>query len=140
DFLTNLDNLHDHLGSIYPGMRAPSFRVTPAAEDGSMHLHYYSERKGLSAIVRGLVTIVSTEFFKTEVDVKTLGEEPDGHVVLEVTLKKGVESGKEELDKLGRLMTKKDDLGRYSTKPKDLKFNVNTICTAFPFHVMFTRD
>ncbi|CAG2164308.1 unnamed protein product, partial [Oppiella nova] len=28
DFLQNLDALHDHLATIYPGMRAPSFRCT----------------------------------------------------------------------------------------------------------------
>ncbi|XP_037502993.2 guanylate cyclase soluble subunit beta-2-like [Rhipicephalus sanguineus] len=41
DFLTNLDNLHDHLASTYPGMRAPSFRVTPGPS-GQILLHYYS--------------------------------------------------------------------------------------------------
>ncbi|KAG0413388.1 hypothetical protein HPB47_009472 [Ixodes persulcatus] len=39
DFLTNLDNLHDHLASTYPGMSAPSFRVSPGPL-GSLHLHY----------------------------------------------------------------------------------------------------
>lgn len=28
--LQNLDALHDHLATIYPGMRAPSFRCTDA--------------------------------------------------------------------------------------------------------------
>lgn len=114
DFLTNLDNLHDHLASIYPGMRAPSFRVTrhlnrnkltaPRTSRGddcntdndlqqdkmkrsrettgganpmntttttttssSMYLHYYSERAGLSPIVKGLVMAVAREFFQTDI-------------------------------------------------------------------------
>ncbi|KAH7967804.1 hypothetical protein HPB52_002554 [Rhipicephalus sanguineus] len=48
DFLTNLDNLHDHLASTYPGMRAPSFRVTPGPS-GQILLHYYSDRKVVQA-------------------------------------------------------------------------------------------
>lgn len=139
DFLTNLDNLHDHLASIYPGMRAPSFRVTrhinktgslnastastttktftetpnnktsdsnlqqtsereqqqvesslrlinntlqqattnmsdelhkqnaSCSLAGSMYLHYYSERAGLSPIVKGLVMAVAKEFFQTDI-------------------------------------------------------------------------
>lgn len=158
DFLTNLDNLHDHLASIYPGMRAPSFRVTrhintnrhqsslktrrttsqstdnetssdneqqqvEAAErqqlgeqaetlamansfgdelhkqnascsllTGSMYLHYYSERAGLSPIVKGLVMAVAKEFFQTDILVTEMNlgaalsaaPELDDHVVLKI--------------------------------------------------------
>lgn len=53
--LQNLDALHDHLGTLYPGMRAPSFRCTE--KDGSLLLHYYSERPGLEHIVIGIVKV-----------------------------------------------------------------------------------
>lgn len=65
DFLCNLDALHDHLGSIYPGMRAPSFRVTN--RDGVIILHYYSIRDGLEHIVLGIVKTVARKLLKTEV-------------------------------------------------------------------------
>ncbi|KYQ60051.1 Guanylate cyclase soluble subunit beta-1 [Trachymyrmex zeteki] len=55
DFLQNLDALHDHLGTLYPGMRAPSFRCTERPEDGALILHYYSDRPGLEHIVIGIV-------------------------------------------------------------------------------------
>jgi guanylate cyclase soluble subunit beta len=55
EFLENLDALHDHLATIYPGMRAPSFRCTE--KDGAIILHYYSEREGLEPIVIGLVRL-----------------------------------------------------------------------------------
>jgi len=156
DFLTNLDNLHDHLASIYPGMRAPSFRVTkqlessllaprepPAKEQqqeqkqdsntaqscacncdrgssngsqpegaqcgicareqasrrgsnneakqqqqqrqqGSMYLHYYSDRNGLSPIVKGLVMAVAKEFFSTDIQVTECAQEKGDHVVLKI--------------------------------------------------------
>ncbi|CAG2106918.1 unnamed protein product, partial [Medioppia subpectinata] len=135
DFLTNLDNLHDHLSSIYPGMRAPSFRVTNTSE-GSMHLHYYSERKGLSAIVKGLVMIVSKEFFGTEVVVNTVEECEDGHVILEVLRKdQEVDSGEASL----KLVPQKHQL-LLSSQPRDLLFSTRTICEAFPFHMMFGPD
>lgn len=57
DFLQNLDALHDHLATIYPGMRAPSFRCTERDEDGALILHYYSERGGLEHIVIGIVKV-----------------------------------------------------------------------------------
>ena len=128
DFLTNLDNLHDHLASIYPGMRAPSFRVTKQLEEcsasveergkplvpgdlpgavgrdqreqneqnhqrqqqqqavGSMYLHYYSDRKGLSPIVKGLVMAVAKEFFSTDITVTECAQSraKDDHVVLKI--------------------------------------------------------
>ena len=65
EFLCNLDALHDHLGSIYPGMRAPSFRVTN--RDGAIILHYYSVRDGLEHIVLGIVKTVARKLLKTEV-------------------------------------------------------------------------
>ncbi|KAG9508491.1 Guanylate cyclase soluble subunit beta-2 [Fragariocoptes setiger] len=130
DFLTNLDNLHDHLASIYPGMRAPSFRVTTqlapnggqirgCVSGGSghdmtspqqasnnhnnnsnnnaciMYLHYYSERKGLSPIVRGLVKAVAAKFFDTPIDISecppstcaSVAGARDDHVILKIEQK-----------------------------------------------------
>lgn len=52
----NLDALHDHLGTLYPGMRAPSFRCTET-DDGALVLHYYSDRPGLEHIVIGIVKV-----------------------------------------------------------------------------------
>ena len=51
-----MDALHDHLGTLYPGMRAPSFRCSEES-DGSLILHYYSERPGLEHIVIGIVRV-----------------------------------------------------------------------------------
>lgn len=56
-FLQNLDALHDHLGTLYPGMKAPSFRCTERPEDGALVLHYYSDRPGLEHIVIGIVKV-----------------------------------------------------------------------------------
>ncbi|XP_031631652.1 guanylate cyclase soluble subunit beta-1 isoform X2 [Contarinia nasturtii] len=71
DFLQNLDALHDHLGTLYPGMRAPSFRCTEES-DGSLILHYYSERPGLEHIVIGIVKSVASKLHGVEVEIKVV--------------------------------------------------------------------
>ncbi|XP_055381357.1 guanylate cyclase soluble subunit beta-1 [Condylostylus longicornis] len=70
DFLQNLDALHDHLGTLYPGMRAPSFRCTE--DNGKLILHYYSERPGLEHIVIGIVKAVASKLHGVEVDIEII--------------------------------------------------------------------
>ncbi|KAL9894293.1 guanylate cyclase soluble subunit beta-1-like isoform 2-T5 [Glossina fuscipes fuscipes] len=75
DFLQNLDALHDHLGTLYPGMRAPSFRCTE--KDGSLLLHYYSERPGLEHIVMGIVKAVASKLHGVEVEIDIIKRKGD---------------------------------------------------------------
>ncbi|XP_027454623.1 guanylate cyclase soluble subunit beta-1 isoform X3 [Callorhinus ursinus] len=70
EFLQNLDALHDHLATIYPGMRAPSFRCTDAEKGKGLILHYYSEREGLQDIVIGIIKTVAQQIHGTEIDMK----------------------------------------------------------------------
>lgn len=69
-FPQNLDALHDHLGTIYPGMRAPSFRCTDAEKGNNLILHYYSEREGLQDIVIGIIKTVAQQIHGTEIEMK----------------------------------------------------------------------
>ncbi|XP_058821887.1 guanylate cyclase soluble subunit beta-1 isoform X2 [Topomyia yanbarensis] len=75
DFLQNLDALHDHLGTLYPGMRAPSFRCTET--DGQLVLHYYSERPGLEHIVIGIVKAVASKLHGVDVECKIIRRKGD---------------------------------------------------------------
>ncbi|XP_055851944.1 guanylate cyclase soluble subunit beta-1 isoform X1 [Episyrphus balteatus] len=75
DFLQNLDALHDHLGTLYPGMRAPSFRCTE--KDGTLRLHYYSERPGLEHIVIGIVKAVASKLHGVEVEIEIVKRKGD---------------------------------------------------------------
>ncbi|XP_065365039.1 guanylate cyclase soluble subunit beta-1 [Calliphora vicina] len=75
DFLQNLDALHDHLGTLYPGMRAPSFRCTE--KDGSLLLHYYSERPGLEHIVIGIVKAVASKLHGVDVEIEIVKRKGD---------------------------------------------------------------
>lgn len=53
-FLTNLDSMHTCLAASYPGMSAPSFRVSDVTAD-SLILSYESQREGFTSFVEGLV-------------------------------------------------------------------------------------
>ncbi|MBW4474922.1 MAG: heme NO-binding domain-containing protein [Stenomitos rutilans HA7619-LM2] len=61
DFLQNLDNLHAHVGVVFPQLQPPSFECTALAAD-SLNLHYRSNREGLAEMVVGLVKGLGTRF------------------------------------------------------------------------------
>ncbi|KAM4771137.1 guanylate cyclase soluble subunit beta-2-like [Rhinophrynus dorsalis] len=91
EFIANLDALHSYLSLSYQEMNAPSFRVEMTG-DGSMHLHYYSDRRGLCHIVPGIMGAVAMDFFKTEISMEIISqtdeEERTGkkeHIVFLVT-------------------------------------------------------
>ncbi|XP_037764914.1 guanylate cyclase soluble subunit beta-2 [Chelonia mydas] len=93
EFIENLDALHSYLSLSYQEMNAPSFRVEKN-EDGSMHLHYYSDRRGLCHIVPGIIGAAALDFFNTEISMEIVNqteeEERTGkkeHIVFLVTQK-----------------------------------------------------
>ncbi|XP_033632257.1 guanylate cyclase soluble subunit beta-1-like [Asterias rubens] len=132
DFLQNLDALHDHLASIYPGMRAPSFRCSKRESDGALVLHYYSERPGLERIVVGLVKSVSEKLHKGEVDVeiiKTKGDDCD-HVQFAI-----IEKSEAEDESAVR-----QDHGNMGLLSKEPSISPATFCRIFPFHIMFDEN
>ena len=129
DFLQNLDALHDHLSSIYPGMRAPSFRVTER-DDGSIILHYYSERKGLEHVVIGLVRTVARKLHNKEVNVEIITTQGE-HVQFLVTEKSNNNTDvtpEEDSD---------EELVLISNEPR---ISPASFCKAFPFHIMMNRE
>jgi guanylate cyclase soluble subunit beta len=71
-------------------MKAPTFRCTES-EDGSLILHYYSDRPGLEFIVIGLVKTVSLKLHNSEVECKIIkskdGTGKDDHVQFEIVEK-----------------------------------------------------
>ncbi|XP_069071535.1 guanylate cyclase soluble subunit beta-2-like [Pleurodeles waltl] len=71
EFIENLDALHSYLSLSYQEMNAPSFRVEKN-EDGTMHLHYYSDRRGLCHIVPGIISAVAMDFFNAEISMEII--------------------------------------------------------------------
>ena len=57
----NLDELHTRVALIYEGLRPPSFKCENVT-DGSMDLHYISERDGLDDLVIGLLKGLGKRF------------------------------------------------------------------------------
>ncbi|KAJ8676635.1 hypothetical protein QAD02_012422, partial [Eretmocerus hayati] len=129
DFLQNLDALHDHLGTLYPGMKAPSFRCTERSTDGALILHYYSDRPGLEHIVIGIVKTVAKKLHDTDVEVQILQtKEESDHVQFLIT----EQSGPGVVSK--PMVT---DLECLSVEPK---VSPATFCRVFPFHITFDRN
>ncbi|PSN51153.1 Guanylate cyclase soluble subunit beta-1 [Blattella germanica] len=130
DFLQNLDALHDHLGTLYPGMRAPSFRCTERPEDGALVLHYYSDRPGLEHIVIGIVKTVASKLHGTEVEVEILKtKEECDHVQFLITELSG--PGKVSRPEIAEIET------QICIEPK---VSPATFCRVFPFHLLFDRN
>ncbi|KAF2899020.1 hypothetical protein ILUMI_07156 [Ignelater luminosus] len=118
DFLQNLDALHDHLGTLYPGMKAPSFRCTERPEDGALILHYYSDRPGLEHIVIGIVKTVASKLHETEVEVEILKTKDDcDHVQFLITETSGPR--KSQLPEIDEIETLSLATPRVITEQKD---------------------
>ncbi|XP_074601582.1 guanylate cyclase soluble subunit beta-1-like isoform X2 [Brevipalpus obovatus] len=132
DFLQNLDALHDHLATIYPGMRAPSFRCTERAEDGALILHYYSERKGLEHIVIGIVKAVASKLHSTEVEVEIIKTKEEGIDHVQFSIKEKSASDQRITEKM---LTEETEQLYLENRLSPLTF-----CKAFPFHLIFDRN
>ncbi len=76
EFLHNLDDLHARVGVNFPQLVPPAFD-TEEMEEGTMHLHYHSQRQGLAPMVIGLVEGLGDRF-ETPVEVEQLACRTDG--------------------------------------------------------------
>uniref|UniRef100_A0A8C5BWZ9 Guanylate cyclase soluble subunit beta-1 n=1 Tax=Gadus morhua TaxID=8049 RepID=A0A8C5BWZ9_GADMO len=131
EFLQNLDALHDHLGTIYPGMRAPSFRCTDAERGNNLILHYYSEREGLQDIVIGIIKTVAQQIHGTEIEMKVIQQKSEecDHIKFLIEEKDSEEEAfYEDLD------------GFEENGTQETRISPYTFCKAFPFHLMFDKD
>lgn len=75
-FLLNLDSLHAYLTISFSEMRAPSFHCE--SRDGSIILHYYSQRRGLEHIVIGIIKAVAKDIYDIPIKMDVLTRR-DGH-------------------------------------------------------------
>lgn len=77
EFLGNLDQLHARVGLSFPEFKPPSFRCSDV-NGGSLRLHYYSDRPGLTHFVVGLVKGLG-HMFSTDVRVTIEQTREAGH-------------------------------------------------------------
>lgn len=73
-FMLNLPSFHNRVMMMYPKLTPPEFKVSNV-EDQSLHLHYFSKRKGLTAFVYGLMSGLG-KFFDTEVKTEHIESVP----------------------------------------------------------------
>jgi hypothetical protein len=76
EFLLHLDELHTRVALTFRDLRPPSFRCTDV-EEGSLRLHYESERPGLAPMVTGLLRGLG-RMFNTEIDIERVARREDG--------------------------------------------------------------
>lgn len=128
DFLENLDALHDHLATIYPGMRAPSFRCSKL-DDGTLVLHYYSEREGLENIVIGIVKTVAKSLHNADIEVKVIKAKSEtcDHVQFGIYEKNKTDKIAKEIE-ISNILSMEN------------KISPSTFSRTFPFHILFDRN
>ena len=85
EFLGNLDNLHARVGLSYPHLQPPSFHCEDTT-DGTLLLHYYSDREGLAPMVIGLLEGLG-ERFATPMAIEQLSSRENGadHDIFRIT-------------------------------------------------------
>ncbi|XP_016412985.1 guanylate cyclase soluble subunit beta-2-like [Sinocyclocheilus rhinocerous] len=165
EFMENLDALHGFLSLSYKEMNAPSFRVEKN-NDGSLLLHYYSDRRGLCHIVPGIIGAVARDFFNSKINMEIVNQREEvermgtkEHIVFLIT-QSPVPSDKDFSE---RSMQKKSlnhvqknhwDTVRNFVHPEkgktlrafepaypdNLCIDLKTFCNAFPFHIVFDEE
>ncbi|XP_068724019.1 soluble guanylate cyclase 88E-like [Montipora capricornis] len=71
DFLSGIDNLHEHMRFGYPKLMSPSFYCAEETSSGLV-LHYKSKRNGLYRYVIGQILEVARTFFDIALEIKVL--------------------------------------------------------------------
>lgn len=87
DFMLNLPSFHNRVMMMYPKLTPPEFKISNVNGD-SLHLHYFSKRKGLTAFVYGLMSGLG-KFFNTDVTTEHLETVPSQstHEIIKITWK-----------------------------------------------------
>ncbi|KAK2881537.1 hypothetical protein Q8A67_018805 [Cirrhinus molitorella] len=165
EFMENLDALHGYLSLSYKEMNAPSFRVEKN-NDGSLLLHYYSDRRGLCHIVPGIIRAVAKDFFNSKIkmeivnqieEVERMGKKE--HIVFLITQGPAFfdkDISERSLQKKSLNHVEKYHWGtvRNSVHPEEGKtskgfepvypdslcIDLKTFCNAFPFHIVFDEE
>lgn len=77
EFLINLPNFHSRVMLMYPKITPPEFKITNETQD-SLHLHYFSERKGLTDFMYGLIHGLA-KIYNVTVHVELINDRKKGH-------------------------------------------------------------
>ncbi len=75
-FLVNLPLFHNRVMLMYPKLTPPEFQVSNV-EENSIHVHYFSKRKGLQEFVRGLLSGLG-KMYNTPVEIELIQSRDGG--------------------------------------------------------------
>lgn len=133
DFLNNIDNFVDIIvqSQQLSDAKPPSFRCEPIKDGHSLELHYYSNRKGWEPSVIGAVTCAAKVLFDETVTMdvkKDCSNKSNGdmdHTLFEIRQESEHFTANRAID---------------STDPRDLAISVQTLCCAFPCHIVFDNN
>lgn len=87
EFLNNMNALHDRITGTFLNYVPPEFRVETLGE-GRHHIHYISQREGLTGFVVGLLNGLAQRF-ETSIDVHSVESQAvdsGSHVIFDVTV------------------------------------------------------
>uniref|UniRef100_A0A8C3SI22 guanylate cyclase n=1 Tax=Chelydra serpentina TaxID=8475 RepID=A0A8C3SI22_CHESE len=141
EFIENLDALHSYLALSYQEMNAPSFRVEKRT-DGTMLLHYYSDRRGLCHIVPGIIESVARDFFNSEVtmEILTQNEEKERTGKKEHVIFLVLQKAKRPKRKTKKTTNPESGDSHKDKEVQELWVEERTFCNAFPFHIVFDEE
>lgn len=88
EFLSNLNDMHGRVETVFPDMQLPLFRVVDLTghTDGAYELQYESQRSGLAPMVMGLVRGLAQRFGE-QVEVVLSGEPDDSRPYTRFTVR-----------------------------------------------------
>ncbi|CAD5219184.1 unnamed protein product [Bursaphelenchus okinawaensis] len=140
EFLDNLSSMHFFIDQIafQAEMRGPSFKCEAKA-DGSLRLHYYSVRKGLFPLAKGMVKQAARTLFGVEVSivVSERSQERRNDVLTEHVVFT-LESADDGMP-LAKPNSYRNVLLPKDSVPKPLAMSVACFCRIFPTHVCFNK-
>ncbi|XP_025108472.1 guanylate cyclase soluble subunit beta-2-like isoform X2 [Pomacea canaliculata] len=146
-FIQNLDSLHALLTLTYDKLVAPSFRCL-SNPDGTLTLHYYSCRHGLSDIVKGVLRAVGSEIFNQSVRLELVSTEQNDlgggrsqeHSVFIVHFLD--DTGRREATGGATVVSHAERrVSQLGHKPREkMSLSGDLFCEMFPYHVTFDEN
>ncbi|CAH1783514.1 unnamed protein product [Owenia fusiformis] len=135
-FIQNLDSLHALLAMTYKEIEAPSFRCIPKS-DGTVELHYYTNRKGLHPIVIGTLKELGKDLFNLDLSIEVAKHEEI--IVDENTVQQHVTfilMGANDTKTIANV----ENIKFKPYFPKDFVTPAKSLCSALPYHIVFDKN
>ncbi|CAJ0568805.1 unnamed protein product, partial [Mesorhabditis spiculigera] len=146
DFLDNLNSMHYFIDQIAfkSEMKGPSFQCEDQG-DGTLRLHYFSNRQGLYPIVKGLVRKTAKYLFDIEVSINVLERQQERRksgLVEHVIFSVGADERHKEGERLAHRFRRNNRSQLEMVPETKLLRTLSTkdFNVIFPFHICFNKQ